>query len=36
VYWLGPERGPFGIDSEWLCVRLDSHDRVVSSVILKD
>lgn len=23
VYWLGPERGTFRIDSEWLVLRLD-------------
>jgi hypothetical protein len=22
VYYLGPERGPFGIDSEWLVIKL--------------
>jgi hypothetical protein len=27
VYWLGPERGLFSIDSEWLC--LDFKDGVV-------
>jgi len=21
VYWLGPERGAFSIDSEWLCIK---------------
>ena len=28
VYWLGPERGPFGIDSEWLIFKLDSNGTV--------
>lgn len=27
VYWLGPKRGLFGLDSEWLVIRLDSTDR---------
>ncbi len=29
VYWLGPERGFMGIDSEWLVFRLDD-DKVVN------
>jgi hypothetical protein len=24
VYWLGPERSLFGIDSEWLCLKLQN------------
>lgn len=36
VYWLGPERGFISIDSEWLVIRLDAHDRVIESRILKD
>lgn len=24
VYWLGPERGAFGIDSEWLCLKFEN------------
>lgn len=23
VYWLGPERSAFGIDSEWLCIKFE-------------
>ena len=23
VYWLGPERGFMGIDSEWLCIKFE-------------
>ena len=36
VYWLGPERNPFGVDSEWLVVRLDATGRVVSSGLTTD
>ena len=28
VYWLGPERGLAGIDSEWLIVRIGEDGRV--------
>ena len=28
VYWLGPERRLFGIDSEWLAVKFDGENRV--------
>lgn len=33
VYWLGPERGPIGTDSEWLAIRLD-RDRVKSAELV--
>lgn len=36
VYWLGPERGYIGIDSEWLGLRLDEAERVVEVRILAD
>jgi hypothetical protein len=36
VYWLGPERGAFRIDSEWLVVRLDDHDVVTEIRIVRD
>ena len=36
VYWLGPERGPFGIDSEWLVIRLDSSGRVGEAQLATD
>lgn len=36
VYWLGPERGPFGIDSEWLVVRLDRAERVMEARLVTD
>ena len=36
VYWLGPERGFFGIDSEWLVLRLDADGRVVDNRIVRD
>ena len=36
VYWLGPERGPFGIDSEWLVLRLDSTGRVAEARVVTD
>ena len=31
VYWLGPERGLMGIDSEWLVLRLDEHHQVIGT-----
>lgn len=36
VYWLGPDRGGFGIDSEWLVFRLDSEERVTDYRIVGD
>jgi len=36
VYWLGPERSPFGVDSEWLIVRLDGSGRVVNYGLVTD
>ena len=30
VYWLGPERGLVGTDSEYLVMKLDKAKRVVS------
>ena len=36
VYWLGPDRGGFRIDSEWLVVKFDAHDRVVTYRIVSD
>ena len=36
VYWLGPERNPFGVDSEWLIVRLDGSGRVVNYGLVTD
>jgi hypothetical protein len=36
VYWLGPERGYMGIDSEWLVLRLDSDGRVAEQRIVTD
>jgi len=35
VYWLGPERGLFSIDSEWLVVRC-AGDVVVSAEVVTD
>jgi hypothetical protein len=35
VYWLGPERGLFPIDSEWLVVKCD-HNVVVSAQVVTD
>lgn len=35
VYWLGPERGPFGIDSEWLCIKFQD-DIVIEAALLTD
>lgn len=36
VYWLGPERGFMGIDSEWLVLRLDGEGRVTERRIVRD
>ena len=36
VYWLGPERGLMGIDSEWLVLRLDEHQHVVEHRVVTD
>jgi len=36
VYWLGPERGFLGIDSEWLAIRLDRNNVVEECRILRD
>lgn len=36
VYWLGPERGFLGIDSEWLVVRLDQNGIVDDYKIVQD
>jgi hypothetical protein len=35
VYWLGPERGAFSIDSEWLVVKC-RQDLVVSAEVVTD
>ena len=35
VYWLGPERSLFGIDSEWLCLKFE-NDKVVAVKVLTD
>jgi len=35
VYWLGPERGPFSIDSEWLVVKC-AQGFVVSAIVVTD
>ncbi len=36
VYWLGPERGFIGIDSEWLVLRLGADGRVVEARLVTD
>jgi hypothetical protein len=36
VYWLGPERGLFRIDSEWLVLRLSPEGRVTEYRIVTD
>lgn len=36
VYWLGPERGLFSIDSEWLVLRLDSTGVVTEARLVTD
>jgi hypothetical protein len=35
VYWLGPERGAFSIDSEWLVLKLDKG-RVIHAEVVTD
>jgi hypothetical protein len=35
VYWLGPERGLFSIDSEWLVLKFD-HDVVSEARVVTD
>ena len=36
VYRLGPERGLFGIDSEWLVLRIREDGRVAECRIVTD
>jgi hypothetical protein len=36
VYWLGPERSPISIDSEWLVMRLDASNRVKEVRLVTD
>ncbi|HSU13719.1 hypothetical protein [Longimicrobium sp.] len=36
VYWLGPERGLFSIDSEWLVFRLNATGRVADYRLVTD
>lgn len=36
VYQLGAERGFFGIDSEWLAIRLDTNGGVAEAKIVRD
>ena len=36
VYYLGPERGFMGIDSEWLVLKLGSDDQVKRAAIAHD
>jgi hypothetical protein len=36
VYWLGPERGLIGIDSEWLVVKIGGDERVVEAKLVHD
>jgi hypothetical protein len=35
VYWLGPERSSFSVDSEWLCLNYD-NDLVVEHRLVTD
>jgi hypothetical protein len=35
VYWLGPERGWLGVDSEWLLIRF-GNGKVVEANIVRD
>ena len=36
IYYLGPERGPFGIDSQWLLLGFDSAGRLVKQDLHRD
>jgi hypothetical protein len=36
VYWLGPERGLAGIDSEWLAIKLNAAGRVTDTRVVTD
>jgi outer membrane protein assembly factor BamE (lipoprotein component of BamABCDE complex) len=36
VYWLGPERGWFSVDSEWLLIQLDDSERVIKYELGRD
>jgi hypothetical protein len=36
VYYLGPERSPLGIDSEWLVIRLDAGRKVSTYQLVRD
>lgn len=36
VYWLGPERGLIGMDSEWLVLRLDEYQQVLAHRVVTD
>jgi hypothetical protein len=36
VYWVGPERSLFSIDSEWLVIRLARDDTVTEFAIVRD
>ncbi len=36
IYWLGPERSFFSIDSEWLVIRLAKDDTVELAEIIRD
>jgi hypothetical protein len=36
VYYLGPEQGFMGVDSEWLVIKLDSNGRVTEAARTTD
>lgn len=36
IYWVGIERGPYAIDSEWLVLRLDDNDKVIEAGLVTD
>lgn len=36
VYWLGPERGIFSIDSEWLAIRFNQQGKVDHYRLVRD
>lgn len=36
VYWLGPSRDWFSVDSEWLLIQLDDSERVIKYELGRD
>jgi hypothetical protein len=36
VYWLGPQRGLIGTDSEYLVMKLDKSNRIISAELITE